>query len=403
MMALKIDNIFKSNEIIMNHNISSNKINELSFASDEWTIFRDAFEDCAQIRESFNLLYSPSVTPMYNDTTLAFLTILKWCHLSKKDYFRLAVLQAWNTSWQKNFSENVMQPFIFPLILGASALFLVNLMVIFHRISNVKNPIQVSIHNQKFVPATFTFLFWFCVTGIVWLILSLCDVIFSRGWQNKYTIKDFNIGCHLWAYVYHVVQQNPGWLVCALVVDRTIGEMKCRKRQKRSSALHYECGSLPLVSPHVLTRQNLRSLSCASNGADGRLQAYCRSRMNSNQPTYCSTAHTWRRVGMAKLGGKILVLIIFTVTGMVNSLVLWLYAVDPEHKQCIPSSKHNTILRISYLYGIQVSVAYRIKCMHVQCSSTSEYIGNIISLHWAYQVIFIISIFKIKLLASTKC
>ncbi|CAL8090625.1 unnamed protein product [Calicophoron daubneyi] len=350
---------------------------------------------------------------MLNESTLR--NYFHWCKFGKLTWFPTAFYAAYDHSWQKIISIHFTL-YIFPITVSCSFIGLlvtvVGARILSRRLSDHQPGFFV--HHQysiDHIPATWPLLYWFCIFGLIWLVLFGGGTILQLYLPKQMNPLETSTGCRIMNYLKVVLRYIPTWLLCVLLCDRAFGEYRAGvagpNPPSSTRPPYYVVSttngsdnednpntSADIASPGgtLLLKSNGKFSSKMNNYYERRVQKMlqnkvrlysvqtkgmsCRCttprvlRFTYYTPTCCLNPNpmtrevfkrqaessrggerpiwVWPEVGFAKIGGHLLAGTTIAGICVLNTHLLWLYAVKGDHGTCSLTSGKSVLLGSIY-------------------------------------------------------
>ncbi|KAA3677056.1 uncharacterized protein DEA37_0013387, partial [Paragonimus westermani] len=338
---------------------------------------------------------------------------LEWCEKSRSTWFIPTFTVTYETSWQKRssiFFSTYVRPFL-------SALNCISLLFTVWGLRIMMNSRQSTAHHYggrtrnwvgRHTSATWVLLQWYSIFGLTW-ILFIDSVEVLLSYFPKYmNPKNYSPGCRIGEFLKNILRYLPTWLMCVIIIDRTLGEYRSRSTGSKEDAssgrinspvvmanLHKDSAAVSVLTqselhnirsgkktPRIEQITEPRMLDCLDYITEchktegphcmlGEFQCDCCTPASckpsvtldryDNDEIYVDRVLNGKsglpRVGSGKIAGK--VLLCATVLGMclLNTHLLWLYTVKKDGSACILTAGNSFILGVIYPATLKVTQA----------------------------------------------
>ncbi|KAF7260820.1 hypothetical protein EG68_01760 [Paragonimus skrjabini miyazakii] len=334
-----------------------------------------------------------------------------WCEKSRSTWFIPAFKVTYEKSWQKRLSI-FLSTYVRPMLSVfncISLLFTVwGLRLLLSNRQSTAHHYGGGFRNRMSgqTSATWVLLQWYAIFGLSWILfVDSAEVLFS--YLPKYVNpKTYSPGCRIGEFLTSIFRYLPTWLMCVILIDRTLGEYRSRDRRSQQVASPRD------INPPVATSSLQMNIITGSVSTQSELHNYTsgKNAPRIQQPTgpnqvdcfdYISESHgiegshrvtnefhcdccipiNWKPsvtldrcdnddlhidrmfntksgfpgVGSGKIVGK--VLLYATVLGLclLNTHILWLYTVKKDGSTCILIAGNSLVLGVIYPIILKVN------------------------------------------------
>ncbi|CAH8604383.1 unnamed protein product [Schistosoma bovis] len=253
MNSLNLDAIYQAKRlfndnisfIYHSNNYSDLKLNEL--LNRNLTLFWTTMHQCLDlndlIQQQVILLNHSIVIATINQTShnlfasTQLQSLYTWCNLGRSTWFTNVFTLMHHNSWQEKVSIK-LQKYLLPILLFMNCLsLLTSITGIYHlcKLSNKSNQkIMILMRCQSIIanyfPATWPLLLWYCIIGLLWLLLIFgLNMMTSHQYFNIHiSIHSHDNYCRIITYLKNILRYIPTWLMSLMLCDRAIGEYRNR-------------------------------------------------------------------------------------------------------------------------------------------------------------------------------
>ncbi|CAH8604397.1 unnamed protein product [Schistosoma bovis] len=253
MNSLNLDAIYQAKRlfndnisfIYHSNNYSNLKLNEL--LNRNLTLFWTTMHQCLDlndlIQQQVILLNHSIVIATINQTShnlfapTQLQSLYTWCNLGRSTWFTNVFTLMHHNSWQEKVSIK-LQKYLLPILLFMNRLsLLTSITGIYHlcKLSNKSNQkIMILMRCQSIIenyfPATWPLLLWYCIIGLLWLLLIFgLNMMTSHQYFNIHiSIHSHDNYCRIITYLKNILRYIPTWLMSLMLCDRAIGEYRNR-------------------------------------------------------------------------------------------------------------------------------------------------------------------------------
>ncbi|KAF5402570.1 hypothetical protein PHET_02442 [Paragonimus heterotremus] len=336
-----------------------------------------------------------------------------WCEKSRSTWFIPAFKVTYEKSWQKRLSF-FLSTYVRPVL---SVVNCINLLFTAWGLRLLLSTRQSTAHHYgggfrsqtiRQTSATWVLLQWYAIFGLTWILfIDSAEVLFS--YLPKYmNPKTYSPGCRIGEFLTSIFRYLPTWLMCVILIDRTLGEYRSHDRRLEQIAsprdinspvatsslqLNTTAGTVPAQSelhnyrsgkntPRIQQTAGPKQMDCLDYISEFH-EIESSHRMTSefqcdgfppvswkpsvtldeydNEELYTdrtlNTKSGLPDVGSGKIVGKML--LYATVLGMclLNTHILWLYTVKKDGSTCILIAGNSLVLGVIYPIILKVTQA----------------------------------------------